>query len=268
MNVKIVEVINKKVAIKPLKMNTNMIMPNGIEPFKTYNFALLVVGQPNSGKTSFVFDQLVRNKVKDEPQGMFYKNFHKVFIFSPSTHTITKNLNIPDEQIIKEFDIERLKSIVEEQEDDFKQTQESNNEIQEHNKETTNKKDTIELIDRQQILLIFDDLMTDINKDKSSVFMKIIMNRRHLGISVIVLSQVLNRIPAKVRKGFSDIILFFTKNRKELECAREELTGFNPKEFDEIVEATLTKSHDFLLFKTYNNDIYRNLNLLEISSYE
>ena len=90
------------------------------------------------------------------------------------------------------------------------------------------------------------------------------MNRRHIGVSVIVMTQVFNRIPAKLRKGFSDVILFKTKNRKELESVREELTSYNPKEYDMLIETTLQSPHDFLCFKTNSNEIYRNLNELII----
>lgn len=254
---------NRNAVVKAMKMNRNPPIPNGVPPFDRYGFALLVCGIPNSGKSSFVFDQLTRPKAGDTPSGLFYRKFHKVYIFSPSTHTIGRKLNVPEDQIITEFDTERIEKIIEDQEADRKEVEEMNREIDEENKELpkSRQKDH-EVI--QQALLIFDDMMSDIAKDKSKVFMRMLMNRAHLGLTVICMTQVFNRIPSRLRKGFSDVILFKTKNRKELDSIGEELTAFNPKEYKQFIADTLIDQHDFLLFKTYSDEIYRNLNPLII----
>jgi len=256
------EKINRRVKLKPIRMNTNAPIPNGQPPFDRYNFALLVVGVPNSGKSTFVFSQLTQPPRNGDPAGVFYKKFHKVFIFSPSVHTIDKKIHVPDDQIFNEFNIEALQEILEAQDADRKEVEDANREIEEWNKENPKKKKELEEI--QQILIIFDDMMAEIAGDKSKTFLRMIMNRRHIGVSVIVMTQVFNRIPAKFRKGFSDVILFKTKNRKELETVREELTSFNPKEYNHLIETCLQDPHDFLCFKTNSNGIYRNLNELII----
>jgi GTPase SAR1 family protein len=263
---KIEEVLNKKIQIKPIKMNTNGLIPNGQEPFKTYNFALLVVGQPNSGKTSFVLDQLTRSARLDVPEGLFYKKFNQVFIFSPSLNTVDKPLPVPKEQIFTEYDPEILQSIVNNQQEDYENVKEINKEIDEFNKDAS-PKDKKPHETHNQILVILDDMMTEISKDKSKSFTRMLMNRRHLCISIICISQVFNRIPSKLRKGFSDVVIFNTKNRKETDSIRDELTAFNPNEFKQLIENTLIEQHDFLLFKTFSNKIYRNLNLLNITEY-
>jgi GTPase SAR1 family protein len=263
-------------------MNTNAKIMNGQKPFDKYNFALLVCGAPASGKTSFVIDQLTRRKHLDTPEGIFYKKFHKVYIFSPSLNTIQKDLGVPQEQIYPEFDTGIIENIIKEQQEDYKEIDKLNKEIDafnaelalealdsknptKENKVTKGKKKEHE--QHQQILVMFDDMMTEISKDKSKAFMKLIMNRRHIGASIICISQIFNRIPSKIRKGFSDIIIFNTKNRKELECIKDEITSFNPSGFKQLITSTLVEPHDFLLFKTNSNDIYRNLNKLTIEEY-
>ena len=57
-------------------MNTNPPIPNGQPPFERYNFALLICGQPNSGKSSFFYDQLTRPKHLETPSG--WDNIGKV----------------------------------------------------------------------------------------------------------------------------------------------------------------------------------------------
>lgn len=265
MSIKITEQINKEIKLKSVKMNTNANILNGQKPFDKYNFALLVCGAPNSGKTSFVIDQLTRRKHLDIPEGIFYKKFHKVFIFSPSLNTIEKDLGVPSDQIYQEFDTNIIQNIINEQQEDFKEIDKLNKEIDKENKVTRGKKK--EHHENQQILVIFDDMMSEIAKDKSKSFMKMVMNRRHIAVSVICISQIFNRIPSKIRKGFSDIIIFTTKNRKELDSIKDEITSFNPNEFKQLIESTLVEPHDFLLFKTNSNDIYRNLNKLTIEEY-
>jgi hypothetical protein len=258
------EKLNRKVKLKPIKMNTNAEIPGGQPPFDRYNFALLVVGVPNSGKSTFVFSQLTQPPRNGDPAGIFYKKFHKVFIFSPSVHTIDKKIHVPEDQIFTDFDIEKLQEIIDGQDADRKEVEQANAEIEEFNKENPKKKKDKEEV--QQILIIFDDLVSSIEKDKSRTFTKMLLNRRHIGVSVIVMTQVYNRVPAKLRKGFSDIILFKTKNRKELETIRDELTQFNPKEYEQLIKATLVSPHDFLLFKMNSNTMYRNLNELIIET--
>lgn len=254
---------NRNAVVKAMKMNRNPPIPNGVAPFDRYGFALLVCGIPNSGKSSFVFDQLTRPKAGDTPSGMFYRKFHKVYIFSPSTHTLGRSLNLSPERIIPEFDVAKIEEIIKEQEEDRREVDELNREIDEENKELPKSKQK-EHERIQQTLMVFDDLMADIAKDKSKAFMRALMNRAHLGLTVICMTQVFNRIPSRLRKGFSDVILFKTKNRKELDSIGEELTSFNPKEYKQFIADTLVDQHDFLLFKTYSDEIYRNLNPLII----
>lgn len=266
MSLKITEEKNKNITLKPVSMNTNAKILNGQKPFEKYNFALLVCGAPASGKTSFVIDQLTRRKHLDTPEGIFHKKFHKVFIFSPSLNTIEKDLGVPKEQIYSDFDISILENIIKEQKEDYNETEKSNKEIDEENAVSKGKKKEHE--QHQQILIILDDLMSELQrKENLFIFSKMVMNRRHIGVSIICISQVFNRISSKIRKGFSDIIIFNTKNRKELDCIKDEITSYNPNEFKQLIESTLVEPHDFLLFKTNSNDIYRNLNKLNIEEY-
>ena len=105
-------------------------------------------------------------------------------------------------------------------------------------------------------------MMMDIIKDKSGLFGKLVANRRHLGISLIAITQVFNRIPSKYRKMFSDYILFRTNNKKEIGFFGEELTAFNEGEFTKIFFELLTDPHDFIMIKS-NGMMYKNFNRLE-----
>jgi hypothetical protein len=236
MSIEITEKTNKNIIEKSVKMNTNQPIPNGIEPFSRYNFSLLVCGAPASGKTSLIISQLTNNG------GLFYKKFHKVYIFSPSLGTIEKKIPIPEDQIFSSFDINTLQEIIDIQKE----------EVDSGVEEPT------------QVLLLFDDLMSELsNKQNISIFSKMINNRRHLRLSIICITQVYNRIKPVARKSFSDVILFKTTNKKEIASVFEELTAYDKKEIKVITNYCFDDPHSFILFKN-NGKLYKKFNELQI----
>ena len=100
------------------------------------------------------------------------------------------------------------------------------------------------------------------------------MNRRHLAgqggsVSVIITTQVYNKIPAPIRKTASHIVIYHTKNKKELETIFDELVLIPKQEFYEILKYTFKKKNDFLYIDTnkdFNNMFHRNFNQLEFGT--
>ena len=96
------------------------------------------------------------------------------------------------------------------------------------------------------------------------------MNRRHLAgengsVSVIITSQVYNKIPPPIRKQASQIVLYHTKNRKEIDNLFDELILIPKKEFYEILKYVFQKKHDFMYLDTnkdFDKMIHRNFNQL------
>ena len=203
------------------------------------NFFLLISGKAGSGKTSLILNLLCK-------RGKNYnRKFDKVFIFSPSLITMKNDpfSEIPDEQKFQELDEEILQAVL----DDIANTGE-------------------------KILLIMDDVVNDItkNKDLQRLMNKILMNRRHLAgengsVSVIITSQVYNKIPPPIRKQASQIVLYHTKNRKEIDNLFDELILIPKKEFYEILKYVFQKKHDFMYLDTnkdFDKMIHRNFNQL------
>ena len=235
MNIK--EIKNKNYDIFPVKMKNDCLIKDIKEPLpNNYGFAMLLIGQPNSGKTTLLLNMIQKTKKKNT----YYKKFDAVYIFSNSLHTITKNLFIPEKHQF--HGIDELEETIEK----------------------------IDLNKDDQTLLILDDVISDIKN--VDYIEKLFFNRRHLGgsISIILTSQVFNKISPKIRKCAASIFIFSTSNKQELESIyRNSVPILNFKEFIEICKYCFKKdNHQFLAINTQTNEFYHNMNKLEFETDE
>ena len=207
------------------------------------NFFMLICGRPGSGKTTLILN-LVCKRGK-----MFNKKFDKIFVFSPSLMTMKEDPfgELPPEQVHTELTEENL-------------TQ------------------SIESIANsgEKVLFILDDVVNDIKRSAglSNLVSKCLMNRRHLAgadgsTSWIITTQVYNKIPAPIRKTASHIIIYHTKNKKELDTIFDELIIIPQKDFYEILKYCFDKRNNFLYIdinKSYGKMFHKCFNQLEFAS--
>tara|TARA_R110000744_G_scaffold97869_1_gene189079 strand:- start:1067 stop:1816 length:750 start_codon:yes stop_codon:yes gene_type:complete len=207
------------------------------------NFFMLVCGRPGSGKTTLILN-LICKRGK-----MYNKKFDKIYIFSPSLPTMEGNPFecIPDEQIFTELNAVDLTNTLAEIKDSG-----------------------------EKILFIFDDVVNDIKKSAEiqNIVSRMLMNRRHLAgsggsTSFIITTQVYNKLPAPIRKTASHIIIYHTKNKKELDTIYDELIIIPIKDFYQILKYCFDKRNNFLYIvvdKSYEKMFHKCFNRLEFSS--
>ena len=207
------------------------------------NFFMLICGRPGSGKTTLILN-LIAKKGK-----MYNRKFDKIFVFSPSLMTLEDNPfeDLPEEQTDTELTEENLMRATELIKDSG-----------------------------EKVLFILDDVVNDIKKTSiiQNTLTKMLMNRRHLAgsggsTSWIITSQVYNKIPAPIRKTASHIIIFHTKNKKELDTIFDELIIIPQKDFYQILKYCFDKKNNFLFIDTnkgYNNMFHKNFNRLEFNT--
>lgn len=171
---------------------------------KSFNCAL--IGKGGSGKTSLVIGLInTPKKLK--------KVFHKIYVFMPASSQASMKKNIfdelPQEQKFEGVDFENLSQIY--------------NTLLDN---TENKKNS---------LLIFDDVQSYLkNKETEKALGHIINNRRHLRASIFIIAQNYLRIPADIRKVFTDIFCF-NISKKEWEKIYEESLTMSKKDFYSIL---------------------------------
>jgi len=207
------------------------------------NFFMLIVGRPGSGKSNLLLNLLCK-KGK-----CFNKRFDKVYVFSPSLLTMKDSPFecIPDDQVFDELNVDSLESVL--------------SKIKESG---------------EKVLFLLDDVVNDLNKSPELLRLmnKILMNRRHLAgsggsVSVIMTAQVYNKVNLSIRKTATQVILFNTRNKKELNAIFEELILIKLKEFYSLLNYSFKSKHDFILIdleKPISKMFYRNFNLLKFKS--
>ena len=228
---KIHEIKNNKLIIEAVKMKNDAMIKHVEPPLPNYyGFFLIICGKPNSGKTTFLLN-LINNKHKHT----YYKKFDKIYILSNSLHTISTKIKLPDDRM---FDgIGELEELI----------------------EGLKKED-------EKVLLIIDDCVTDLKN--ADYMLKLIYNRRHIGggISIIITTQVYNKINLAIRKAATDLVLFNTSNKRELQSVFDDFINVERSTYDDIIRFCFRHSaHDFMFLKTTDNTYYHNFNKLEFS---
>jgi hypothetical protein len=91
-------------------------------------------------------------------------------------------------------------------------------------------------------------------------------NRRHLHLSIFLLSQNYNQIPLSIRKTFSHFTMFKSPNKKEFANIFEELI-YQPKQIaDEIIRYVFKDKRDTLFGAVTTGQLYRNFSRLKINA--
>ena len=212
-------------------------------PLQRGNFFYIVVGQPASGKTNLVMNLILRKKC------FYYKQFHKIYIFSASLHTIKQKIKLPKEQLVHGFDIERLSEIIQ------------------HEKEEAEEDD-----EKNKIHIIFDDVVSQIAKNLKPM-LHLLYNRRHIGggISVILTTQKLTKVPLELRTVASALFFFNTRNKQETETLYDEYVGFKKPQLKKVLDFVFDKPHNFLFlnFEKRHDEMYhKNFNELSFVTAE
>jgi hypothetical protein len=216
---------NNKLTIKKIKKveDHNLHLKKLHPMLMKYFTNTLFIAPTGVGKTNLIINLL------DRPR--FYKDkFDKVVLFSNTyfTDSIWKSCKtIEEENVYTDYSDECLQEIIDEQEEAIK------------NEEPIN------------CLIIFDDIIQQINKGKSLIN-NLVMRNRHYYITIWITTQKYSRVSLSIRNNISYFVLFGIKNKKEKEFIINELSDNIPED-------------DFLKLWTHSLD-NKNYNFMVIST--
>jgi len=196
-----------------------------------YGF-LCIIGRPGQGKTSLAVSLMTQKTPK-----IYRKTHEHVLILMPENSISSLKKNpfkvLPEENIYNELDNETISDIY--------------NRIDSYSKEG------------EKTLLFIDDMTADLKKSKFIVdtLKKMIYNRRHLKLNLIITAQTYNNIPLDVRKNISNLILM-KPSKKEMENVFEELIESKKNMFEDIMHITYDKKHNFFFVNVPSQRMFKN----------
>tara|TARA_R110000744_G_scaffold11067_4_gene33900 strand:+ start:1796 stop:2542 length:747 start_codon:yes stop_codon:yes gene_type:complete len=206
------------------------------------NFFMLIAGKPASGKTSLILNLICKkNKV-------YNKKFDRIYVFSPSLITLKDDPfgDLPEEQKFTELTSQNLEQVL------------------------------LDIKDSgEKILFIMDDVVNDMKKNGVLTLLnKMLMNRRHLAgaggsCSFIITTQIYNKVPITLRKTATQVILYSTKNKKEIDTIFDELILIPKEDYYSILKYCFDKQHNFIYIdvnKSHDKMFHKCFNQLSFKS--
>jgi len=230
----IIEVPNEDLAVSKIQMKCDKCITDAkgrsvAAPLMDTSHFYIISGASGSGKSNLIVNLLKSNKTtKDNKHKKSYRNmFNNIILVSPSAHTIKDSPleNISNDQKFDSIS-EEVFELVDSMTDDA---------IQE-NKHT---------------LLILDDISSQLRmKENEKILNQLIKNRRHLNLSIwIVTHKVTDASPA-LRSNANLIFLFRPKTTREIDTIQSEYMMMSKQRADEIMNAAYKDRYDFLLIDT------------------
>ena len=202
-----------------------------------YGF-LCVIGRPGSGKTSMTISLITQKNPK-----IYKKTHHHSIVIMPqnSINSLQKNpfKVLPEENIYHELDNDSIDSVY--------------SKIDGYSKND------------EKTLLFIDDMTADLKKSKFIIdtFKKLVYNRRHLKLNIIITAQSYVNLPLDIRKNIQNLIMF-KPPKKELELVFHELFESRKERFMDIMRMAYDEKHNFLFLNVPSQRMFKNWNELII----
>jgi len=230
----IIEIPNEDLAISKIQMICDKCITDAkgrsvAAPLMDTSHFYIISGASGSGKSNLIVNLLKSNKTtKDKKHKKSYRNaFDNIILVSPSAHTIKDSPleNISNDQKFDSIS-EEVFELVDSMTDDA---------IQE-NKHT---------------LLILDDISSQLRmKENEKILNQLIKNRRHLNLSIWIVTHKSTDASPALRSNANLIFLFRPKTTREIDTIQSEYMMMSKQRADEIMNAAYKDRYDFLLLDT------------------
>ena len=196
-----------------------------------YGFTVLI-GRPGFGKTSTAIALITQKNPK-----IYRKTHHHVIIMMPanSIGSLKKNpfKSLPEQNIYHELNDMSINQVFQ-------------------NIDIASKKD-------EKTLLFIDDMTADLKKTKfiMETLKRLIYNRRHLKLNIIITSQSYVNLPLDIRKNITNMFLY-KPSKKEFQLIFEELIESKRDLFLDVMKIAYDKKHNFLFLNVPTQRLFKN----------
>jgi adenylate kinase family enzyme len=196
-----------------------------------YGF-LCVIGRPGSGKTSLTISFITQKK-----PNIYRKTHHHLLIIMPQN-----SIDSLKENPFKKLDPDNIYGDL--TDDSITQVYNKINGFSAENEKT---------------ILLIDDMTASLKASKfiQETLKKLIYNRRHLKLNIIITAQSFCNIPLDVRKNIQNLILF-KPAKKEFELVFDELFESKKDLFLKIMKLTYDQKHNFLFMNVPTQRLFKN----------
>jgi len=230
----ITEIPNEDLAVTKIQMKCDKCITDAkgrsvAAPLMDTSHFYIISGASGSGKSNLIVNLLKSNKTtKDKKHKKSYRNaFDNIILVSPSAHTIKDSPleNISDDQKFDSISDDMFDLIDSMTEDS----------IQENT----------------HTLLILDDVSSQLRlKENEKKLNHLIKNRRHLNLSIWIVTHKSTDASPALRSNANLIFLFKPKTTREIDTIQSEYMMMSKQRADEIMNAAYKDRYDFLLIDT------------------
>ncbi len=231
---KITEIPNSELSVSKIAMHCDKCITDSkgrsvAAPLMKTSHFYIISGASGSGKSNLIVNLMNNtNTTKDKKhRKSYYQMFEHVILVSPSAHTIKDSPleNISDDQ--------KFNSISEDMFDLVDSMTE----------------DGVE--DDVHTLLILDDVSSQIRmKENEKLLTQLVKNRRHLNLSIWIVTHKVTDAPPALRSNANLIFLFKPKTNKEIETIQSEYMMMPKQQAEELMKAAHKKRFDFMIIDT------------------
>lgn len=240
--------------IEAIKFNVDGKFNDKIKPpFPNSSFFLTIIGKPGSGKTNLLVNMLTNKNI-------YKRVFDKVLLVMPknSIKSLKNNIfeDLPESQQFDEISPEVFEAI--------KHFRAEFDEIDEEKGSSKGVK--VPLPRSKNMLLILDDVTAQLKeKENQKLLIELSTNRRHLKLSIILISQYLRAIPRCVRSQTTTLVYFKPANELDNNIVRDEYINLPKETFNNLMRFVFQNQHDFLFVDKNNESYFKNLNKIIFS---